>query len=377
MLIADIRRWLFNIAVPWWLQHGVDQRDGGYVESFDEHCRPFEEFKRTRVTARQIYVFSHAALLGCPGAAEAADHGWRFLSKHAWLGTQRGWATRLSKRGEVLDATPDLYEHAFVLFALAWRHRATGDDAALAQARRTLDFLDAAMRHPLGGYRNALPSALPRQQNPHMHLFEAALALVETAPTDARFRGLADELADLTCTKLIQVRSGLLPELYSDNMTPLPDCSGRIVLEPGHQFEWCWILAQHQRLTGRNHTTAITRLIEFTEKRGVDPVTGLTYNQVDIDGVIVDAGSRTWPNTERMKAAVASHDVLGRDPWPMLVTSGNLLLERYLNGSGRWIDLLDENGAPVSKVTPASTFYHIFLAFAETLRIDGGQLAAL
>jgi mannose/cellobiose epimerase-like protein (N-acyl-D-glucosamine 2-epimerase family) len=36
---------------------------------------------------------------------------------------------------------------------------------------------------------------------------------------------------------------------------------------------------------------------------------------------------------------------------------------------GLWIDAFDASGQPVATAIPTSTFYHLFLAFAEILRI--------
>ena len=109
--------------------------------------------------------------------------------------------------------------------------------------------------------------------------------------------------------------------------------------EPGHQLEWAWILANHQRLTGRDNGDIVTGLIGFAERHGVDPTSQITFNAVRDDGTPLDRGSRTWPNTERIKAAVAGFERHGRDPRPMIDT------------------------------VPASTLYHVFLAFTELLRI--------
>ena len=65
--------------------------------------------------------------------------------------------------------------------------RAARLEAALAEARRTLDWILAEMGVPAhGGFENTLPVGDGhRQQNPHMHLLEALLALHATSPDRA------------------------------------------------------------------------------------------------------------------------------------------------------------------------------------------------
>jgi N-acylglucosamine 2-epimerase/mannose-6-phosphate isomerase len=90
------------------------------------------------------------------------------------------------------------------------------------------------------------------------------------------------------------------------------------------------------------------------------------------DGVVLDGRSRTWPNAERIQAAVAMFELDGRDPRPIFEQSGRLLLDRYLSHSprGTWMDQFAADGTPLSTTIPASTFYHLCIAFAEMLRVE-------
>jgi N-acylglucosamine 2-epimerase/mannose-6-phosphate isomerase len=369
-LCRAIRAWMFETALPFWARNGVDHEAGGYVELFDAEGRPRTDYKRVRVIGRQIYVFSHAAVLGWAQGEALSEHGYRFLTEHAWLGDKGGWARRLDGAGGVTDTTPDLYDVAFVLFALAWRHRCSKDPETLVWAHRTLDFAETRLRAPGGqGFLHEQPASGWRQQNPHMHMLEAALAWIESTG-DARFRRLADELVSLFAGRFFDAKTQTLAEYYDDDLARAPGEVGRIT-EPGHQFEWAWILAQHQRLTGADCTSLATGLFDFAESHGVDPVSRATYNTVRDDGRPLDRGSRTWPNTERMKGAIALFELTGRDPTAVLQESGRLLLDRYLNvkPAGTWIDAFDAEGRPTIDTVPASTLYHVFLAFAETLRV--------
>jgi mannose/cellobiose epimerase-like protein (N-acyl-D-glucosamine 2-epimerase family) len=67
---------------------------------------------------------------------------------------------------------------------------------------------------------------------------------------------------------------------------------------------------------------------------------------------------------------LALFELLGRDPRAPVATASRLLLDRYLKPNGAWIDRLDERGHTIAGPTPASTFYHVFLAFAEALRLE-------
>jgi len=373
----EIRRWMFDEALPFWAEHGVDRVRGGYVEQLDFDGNDIGvDFKRTRVTARQIYVFSHAAVMGWEPGKALADHGVSFLKK-AWMGPDGGWARLLTRDGEIKDATPDLYDIAFAMFALGWHFRATGDEQSAELARQTLAFVEKHMR-PAGGkgFLHEKPAKGWRLQNPHMHLMEAALSCLE-ATGDERYAGLASELEALFRDQLFDAGTKTLAEYFDDDWGRAPGAEGRII-EPGHQMEWAWILANLERLTGAPTVDLVRDLTDFAEQYGVDPATGVTFNQIRDDGEALDKGSRTWPNTERLKGLIARFEQFGEDPRAGLAASSRVLLDHYL-GYGRpalWLDHFGPEGEHRVDYAPASTLYHVFLAFAEVLRVEE-RLAAL
>jgi N-acylglucosamine 2-epimerase/mannose-6-phosphate isomerase len=237
---------------------------------------------------------------------------------------------------------------------------------------RTLDFTEAKLRVAGGqGFWHELPPSGWRQQNPHMHLTEACLAAFE-ATGEARFSNLARELVTLFTSRFFDLNSRTLAEYYTDDLARAPGEDGRIT-EPGHQFEWAWILNASRKLLGMDLAPQIRALAQFAELNGVDPATGITFNTVRDDGVPIDRASRTWPNTERIKAAIAMYELDGVDPTAVIASSGRVLFDRFLsqNTPGTWIDLVDASGKPVPGNAPASSLYHVLLAFAEVLRVSG------
>jgi len=371
---VEIERWMFDAALPFWAEAGVDRQFGGFIETLDFAGKDAgAPFKRVRVACRQIYVFSHAAVLGRPDYLPLADLGLDFLLERAWMADAGGFARRLTREGAVLDPTIDLYDHAFVVFALAWRARAGADSGqARPWLHRTLDAIEAKLARASGdGFWHASPRDGWLQQNPHMHLLEASLAAFE-ATGEARFADLARRIAALFRRHFLQP-SGRLAEFFRDDWSLAPDPDGQIT-EPGHQFEWAWILGQLHRLLGLDLRPEALRLIATAERDGVDPRSGATYNAVDMRGAPLDRGSRTWPNTERLKAAIARFEIAGADPSAVFAESAGLLLDRYLTGPfprGGWIDAFDAEGRPKADTMPTSTLYHLFLAFAEMLRVRG------
>jgi len=371
-VVEHLRHWLMDVAFPYWANNGVDRVNGGFVESLNIDGRDSgAQFKRTRVTARQIYVFAQSHELGWDGAREIVQHGVDHLLGKAWISDEAGFARRVSREGVVIDPMPDLYDLSFALFAISWAYRVTGQADLREWARRTLNATEHLLRDTEGlGFWHDADREGWRQQNPHMHLLEASLAAFESFG-EACYADLAKEMVSLFDSHFWDREHDVLPEFFDRNWMPAPSQEGEIT-EPGHQFEWAWIFHNCNRLIQLDRSEMVRTLYKSAEARGFDGETGLTYNQVSRAGKVLDGGSRTWPNTERIKAAVALYEQDGIDPAPAITASANALMKHHLahTPAGTWIDDFDASAVGTSSAIPSSTLYHVVLAFAEVLRIS-------
>jgi len=365
-LAGRARTWLFDRHLPIWRTHGWDARNGGFHERLHPDLTPYElGYKRLVVQCRQLYVYSHACLLGRRGDNErAAREGFAFLMRHYRDKRNGGWFFTVTPDGRKLDGRKDFYGHAFVLFALGWYHRLTGDVAALAAADDTLEAIKVRLHEPFhGGFHvaadeawNVLPG--PRLQNPHMHLLEGLLSLDEAAPA-ARYREEADKIVDLFLAKFFDGRT--LGEYFQADWTP--DAERGHFVEPGHHFEWAWLLERYARRYQRpDAMAAADALFEFARAHGIDAQFGGVYDEVDRYGRAINDRKRIWPLTECLKA-------YAQRPHLRLELARHLrfLLDRYLLEDGRWNEHLDRRLEVVNPALPGSTSYHLFLGLVEAL----------
>lgn len=369
----QVRNWMFKSALPMWAANGFDPDVGVCRERLKLNGGIDDpDFRRTRALARQIYVFSHAQQLGWEGpAAELADASLTFLNRVAWQGPHKGWARRLDQAGQVTDSTPDLYDNAFALFALGWRYKVTHVQAHLARAVETLDFLKAHLRSEDGlGFVETAANPGHRIQNPHMHLLEALLVLAGCSD-HPDFLTEADRIVELLQTRLVDPSTGALREFYAPGWEYTADTLGRET-EPGHQFEWVWILSEYEKFNRRNVENTILALFQFAEEHGIEPDSGLTFDKVRDDGAVLHPTFRSWPQTETLKGYLAMGERTGKFDRPRIAKVIGNLFDFYLatDPPGLWMDQLDGQRAGVSTFTPASTLYHLFLAFAELLRLE-------
>ncbi len=363
------RAWLFDSALPLWWERGFDRATSTFFERLNSDGSPDAAApRRTRVQARQTFVYAAAADLGWDGPwREAVAAGARTVRAHC-LRADGGVHHMLGADGRPSDSRRDLYNTAFAIFGLAHAGRVLKDAALTAEAVKLTDWLDSTWRLPQGGYQEGeLGAAPPRRQNPHMHLFEAFLALHE-ATGDSVHLARAGAIADLFATKLFDADSGTLPEYFGDAWQKLDDDKGRS-REPGHHFEWTWLAERNRLAGGRDLSGEAARLLGFAETHGVDAPTGLIFDEADVDGRPLKRVSRLWPHTERIKGNLAvwrragSAEALGR------ALAAYDVLATYLDMPvrGLWRDRREVGGAFVDEPSPASTFYHIAIALQELI----------
>jgi mannose/cellobiose epimerase-like protein (N-acyl-D-glucosamine 2-epimerase family) len=367
----ELRRWLDEDALPLWADRGVDP-DWGFVERVDHSGEAVREPVRARVVPRQIYVYAEAGLHHWGGDWQRPVE--QALERLTTIYRRSdGLYGNVAGPDGLIDGRFDLYNHAFVLLALASAAKVFPDkrDALHEEATALLSLLKARFAHPIAGFEESEPPTEPLKSNPHMHLFEAAQAWTAVPDVDTgAFAALADEIAALATRSFIDAETGALREYFGRDWLPMPDETGRIV-EPGHQFEWAWLLARHARgsLDEDRHVTHAARLFDIGETHGVDR-RGVAFMALDDAFGVLDPIARLWAQTEWLKAAsllAAMSSGARRDRYLASAERAASALRRFLAApvKGLWFDKMRPDGTFVDEPAPASSFYHIACAIYE------------
>lgn len=352
--------WLKTQALPLWLTKGVNPR-GGFEEAMTLTGVPHAVPRRAMVQARQLYAVRTALQMGLLPDARALpllEDGSAFLLKHF---RHEGGGFIHSVRPDLVpnDERPDLYTQAFAIFGLAQAYAELKDAGLKARAFEVVDYLKRERALPEGGYSElGKDGRVLRQSNPHMHLFEAYVAWLEV-DDDPQWRRLANEILDLALTRFVDPATKLLAEHFDERWKPLraPDY---FLWEPGHQFEWAWLMNRYQHATKVPLADPIASLMMNAERFGIDPASGAVRDEMWSDFGVKSPTSRFWPQCERIKACAA----LGL---PESADQGMEALLRFFVTPvpGLWYDRMNPDGSFHQEPARASSLYHIIGAIAE------------
>lgn len=358
-------RWMRLEALPLWATLGVDE-DGAFRETLDEAGACPSDFRRARVQARQAWVFSVAGEAGWSGpwlrlVKESLD---RFEADN--LRADGLYRTRVSLSGDVIDDTASLYDQAFALLSFAGARRAGLEPERMTARAHALRAALDGLAHPAGGWRE--DAGHPYQANAHMHLLEACLAWEALEP-DGVWSAMADQIVGLARRYFIDPEGGFLREFFDADGRPAEGEAGRQV-EPGHQFEWVWLLTRWGRARGDDWAAGAAARLYEAGLRGIDAGRGVAVDELDDDFEVRSPRARLWPQTERLKAAL----ILGPGAPEGHAAEALKGLRLYLKPGGLWRDKQEADGRFVDEPAPASSLYHLAAAWIELREtIEGGS----
>ncbi|MFD2056968.1 mannose-1-phosphate guanylyltransferase/mannose-6-phosphate isomerase [Mesorhizobium calcicola] len=363
-----VHHWLFQETLPLWSTSGVDERHGGFHEALGLDAAPLMKPKRMRTMARQVYAFAVAKARGWDGPADRLiSHGIDFMAGKGRT-DKGGWVRTLNVDGSVADATEDAYDHSCVLLALAHAHM-SGNPDALRLGEETLAFLDAHLEDSrMTGFLETSDGEGERRSNPHMHLLEAFLAWYQATGERAHLRRAA-RIIDLFRSHFFDPDSWTLGEYFDAEWKPSAGEKGSWT-EPGHHFEWASLLVDFARRSGQAELSGFARkLYASAIANGLNRATGLAYGAVSRQGLPLDRVSRSWPQAEALKAAIALDGSGGPDLKPEIEARVGRLFRWHIDPAplGLWIDRIDERGRSLATDVPASIFYHLVCALTQYL----------
>ncbi len=355
-LFATVQAHFRQVIVPLWQGPGWNADMALPYEALDAAQQPLPPQRyRAMACARQLYLF--ASLIGeVTGAEERAAALFRSLQRHFHDAEHGGWFYSIDAQGAPLDTRKDLYTHAFILFACAHYWARVKEPLVESVLNAALEVIAQRFATGDGLYEASLDrdwSSLGSGplQNPLMHLAEAFLATLAVRD-DAPVNQALNELCTAMHKHFIDPQHGVMME------KPLGAVDNWF--EPGHQFEWFFLLDSSTTLQGSPLHASLTRAFDFTEQRGVDPHTGAVAATLELNQSQAprDATQRIWAQAEYLRALT-----LRPHSQAALLRQLKALQQRFLHSDG-WYECLDAQGVVSRQDMPSTTPYHLATCYA-------------
>ncbi len=350
-LFAAVQQHFQGVIVPLWQGPGWNPALALPFEALDARHQPLPVQRyRAMACARQLYLFS--SLIGqMPAAEQRAAALFRSLQQHFHDAEHGGWFYSIDAQGAPLDKRKDLYTHAFIIFACAHYWAKAREPLVESVLNAALSVVAERFASGDGLYQASLDqdwSSLGSGplQNPLMHLAEAFLATLAVRE-DSRVQGALTALCEAMQRRFIDPQTGVMLE------KPLGAVDNWF--EPGHQFEWFFLLESSPLLRGTALHGSLDRAFAFTEDCGVDPETGAVAAMLDLQATAQprDATQRIWAQAEYLRA-------LTLRPHSQASLRRQLLAlqQHFLHPAG-WNECLDAAGKVSRQDMPSTTPYHL------------------
>lgn len=345
-----VQQHFHEVIVPLWQGPGWNAELGLPYEALDASRQPLPPQRyRAMACARQLYLFT--SLIdqpAFPAARERAAALFQSLQRHFHDAEYGGWFYSIDPHGAPLDTSKDLYTHAFVIFACAHYWARVRDAQVEAVLDDALALLHSRFADGHGLYEASLArdwSALGSGplQNPLMHLAEALLAVL-AAREDPAVQHTLLALADAMQARFIEPEHGLMlekPHGAADNW-----------FEPGHQFEWFFLLHSSPLLRDSTLHASLTRAFSYAEQVGVT-TDGAVLSMLAADGSVRDGSQRIWAQAEYVRALALRPHSEAHLPRQLQV------LQQHFLHAGGWHESLDAEGRLSRLDMPSTTPYHL------------------
>ncbi|WP_207865617.1 AGE family epimerase/isomerase [Pseudomonas sp. 58(2021)] len=353
-LFGAVQQHFLNVIVPLWQGPGWNADMALPYEALDAAHQPLAPQRyRAMACARQLYLFS--SLIGVVDNAEVrAAALFRSLQRHFHDAEHGGWFYSIDPQGKPLDQRKDLYTHAFILFACAHYWDKTREPLVASTLNAALEVIGRRFATGDGLYeacldRDWITLETGPLQNPLMHLAEAFLATLAVRE-DPQTQQALSELCTAMHKRFIEPQQGVLME------KPLGAVDNWF--EPGHQFEWYFLLESSPLLRGSKLHAALDRTFSFTEQQGVEADTGAVLAMLDPQGHRKDSTQRIWAQAEYLRALT-----LRPGSESAVLRQLQALQQRFLHAGG-WHECRDDQGEVSRKDMPSTTPYHLATCYA-------------
>ncbi|TWT76214.1 Cellobiose 2-epimerase [Planctomycetes bacterium CA13] len=347
----------------------IDADFGGYLEVIDEHGTFISSEKFLTLQARQVWFFSKLANTYDTDREKtlaAAKSGYDFLRAHFFDPTNGGYFSKTDRDGTPTDRRKHVYPNAFVIYAFAEYHRATGDQEPLDRAMELFQTLEEHCHDKVnGGYHEFFSDdwqlitdpkesgyiGVPgtKTYNSHLHLLEAFTPLyLETHDPLVRSR-LIEMLLINTCTVKLPDFPCNVDAWYSD--WKLVDTDRNRRASYGHDVECVWLVLEAAEALGMKPNSLrswAVALCDHAIERGFDTVNHGFFYTGPVGKPSDDRKKVWWTQSEALVAMLRMHALTGDEKYRTIFEQTfDFVQQHQIAPEGGWWATVNQDGSKI------------------------------
>lgn len=360
-------------VLNFWLKHGIDDVDGGYLTGLDRRGEVYNTEKWSYTQTRMIYAFSEGyRLFKNEAYKKAAQQGFEFYTQSFWDTEYAGWFGTLNRAGQPIMPEKRTYNFAFVIYCFSEYYQAIGDERVLEHIDKTMELLDTKLADNVNnGWFEQLSRDWSVVLNPGktfnspMHLLEAMFSGYEHIDRE-RFLKRIKAILDLMENTCLYQPQGLYLEQFQPDWIPkLKD--GKPIINYGHLMETAFFFLKLVDIVNQSELRdRAFHFIDFSMKNGWDEKVGMAcFGTPDGEHDLIYC---YWCQSETLAALARAYRVTQQDKyWDWLVKHVNVIFTQFADPEyGEWYIRRDPDGriAENSKGANHKACYHLTQALS-------------
>ncbi len=373
--LKEVQKWAkteLEACISFWLENGMDNINGGVYTCLDRTGRIYSTDKSVWMQGRCAWTFARLCN--------------QYGNRSEWLNASRSCIDFMEKycinreaggrlyftvtaNGKPIRQRRYYFSEAFYIIANMEYYGATGDNTYLERARKYYDFLyelnNGKIKDPTGLEPKTIPETRKGRAlaDPMIFLNTTAIMRKYDGENRNKYDSYAAECADNIIKYHFKPDLSCTLETVAPSGDAMLDISSGRVVNPGHDIECSWFLAEQAEYTNDVKLFEnATKIYEYALAGGWDNEFGGLLSFIDCKGFPPEAYEHDmklwWPHNEMMIASLMFYKKTGIQEYlDQFEKARQYCIKHFCDSEyGEWFGYLRREGLPTLPASKGSTF---------------------
>lgn len=319
--MINLKEYLQNDILSFWLKNSIDTENGGIYTCLDEKGNIYGTDKSVWFQGRALWTFAKAynIIEKKEEYLSAAKKMYEFLPK--CTDTDNRMYFTVTEDGRPLQKRRYYYSETFAAIGCAELYKATGDEKVMRNSEFYFDTAYTLFKNPSLSTPKINPENAPfKAIAPAMIMLNTAQVMYSTGINSEKYKAICEECLDeILHGGYINRELGAVLESVTIDGEFYDSPSTRVV-NPGHSLECAWFLIASGLLFKNDEAiTTGKEIIDFTIKLGTDEKHGGIIAFTDVSGkppVQLEWDMKLWwPQCEAIIATALAYNIFKEEKY--------------------------------------------------------------